>query len=63
MLRCSQTGHLYRDCRHEPIAATPGPPELPVDTEDNQTGEGIESNPFENRAVLDTPVLDRKSVV
>ena len=40
MLRCSQTGHLYRDCRHEPIAAIPGPPELPVDPEDNQTGEG-----------------------
>ena len=30
-LRCGQAGHLYRDCRNEPVAATtPGPHELPV---------------------------------
>ena len=37
-LRFGQAGHLYCDCRHEPTAATLGPPELPVDPEDNQTG-------------------------
>jgi len=40
-----------------PIAATPGPPELPVDPENNQTGEAIEFDSLVNWAVLDTPVL------
>ena len=40
-----------------PIAATPGPPELPVDPENNQTGEAIEFDSFVNRVVLDTAVL------
>ena len=58
-LRCVQAGHFYRDCRHESVAATPGPPELPVaiDPGDNQTGEALESNSIGNRAVLDAPVL------
>jgi len=30
--RCGQAGHRYRDCRHEPVAATSGPPELAVQT-------------------------------
>lgn len=34
----------YRDFRHEPVAATPGQPELPVDPEDNQTGEAMVSD-------------------
>lgn len=34
----------FGDCRHEPIAATLDPPELPVDPEDNKTGEAIESD-------------------
>mgnify|MGYP006964531649 CR=1 FL=1 len=40
-----------------PLAATPGPPALPVDLEDNQTGEAIEFDSLVNRAVLDTAVL------
>ena len=51
-LRCSQAGHLYRDCRNEPVAATtPGPRELPVDPEDNRTGEAMESDSSVNRTV------------
>ena len=51
-LRCGQAGHLYRDCRNEPIAATtPGPRELPVDPEDNRSGEAIESDSLVNRTV------------
>ena len=44
-LRCGQDGHLYCDCRTEPVAATtPGPRGLPVDPEDNRTGEAMESD-------------------
>lgn len=51
-LRCGQAGHLYRDCRNEPIAATtPGPRELPVDPEDNRSGEAIESDSLVNHTV------------
>ena len=51
-LRCGQAGHLYRDCRNEPVAATtPGPPELPVDPEDNRSGEAMESDSLVNRTV------------
>ena len=51
-LRCGQAGHLYRDCRNEPVAATtPGPRELPVDPEDNRSGEAIESDSLVNRTV------------
>ena len=51
-LRCDQPGHIYRDCRNEPVVATtPGPPELPVDLEDNQTGEAMESDSLLNRTV------------
>ncbi|XP_015768317.1 PREDICTED: uncharacterized protein DDB_G0288805-like [Acropora digitifera] len=51
-LRCGQAGHLYRDCRNEPVAATtPGPRELPVDPEDNRTGEAMESDSLANRPV------------
>ena len=51
-LRCGQAGHLYRDCRNEPVAATtPGPRELPVDPEDNWTGEAKESDSLVNRTV------------
>ena len=56
-LRCGQAGHLYRDCRREPVAATPGPPELPVDPEDNQTGEAMESDSLVNRTVLNASAL------
>ena len=56
-LRCGQAGHLYRDCRHEPFAATPGPPELPVDPVDNQTGEAMESDSLVNRAVMNASAL------
>ena len=56
-LRCGQAGHLYRDCRHEPVAANPGPPELPVDPEDNLTGEVMESDFLVNRAVLNGSAL------
>ena len=59
MLRCGQTGHLYRDCRHEPITATPGPPELPVYP---KTREAIQSDSLVKRAVLYTPVLPVKFV-
>ena len=52
-LRCGQAGHLYRDCRKEPVAATtPGQRELPVDPEDNRTGEAVESDSLVNRTVL-----------
>ena len=51
-LRCGQAGHLYRDCRNEPVAATtPGLRELPVDPEDNRTGEAMESDSLANRPV------------
>lgn len=51
-LRCGQAGHLYRDCRNEPVAATtPGPRELPVDPEDNRSGEAMESDSLVNRTV------------
>ena len=51
-LRCGQAAHLYRDCRNGPVAATtPGPRELPVEHEDNRTGEAMESDSFVNRTV------------
>ena len=51
-LRCGQAGHLYRDCRYEPVATTtPGPRELPVDPEDNRSGEAMESDSLVNRTV------------
>ena len=51
-LRCGQAGHLYRDCRNEPVAeTTPGPPEMPVDLEDNRTGEAMESDSLVNHTV------------
>ena len=46
----------YRDFRHEPVAATPGHPELPVDPEDNQTGEAMVSDSLVNRKVLNAHV-------
>ena len=43
---------LYSDCRNEPVAATtPGPRELPVDPEDNHTGEAMESDSLVSRTV------------
>ena len=52
MSGCGQVGHLYRDCRNEPVAATtPGPCELPVDPEDNRTGKAMESDSFVNLSV------------
>ena len=52
-LSCGHAGHLYRDCGNEPVAATtPGPRELPVDPEDNRTGEAMESESLVNRTVL-----------
>ena len=45
-LRYGQAGHLYRDCRSE------RPRELPVDPEDNRTGEAMESDSLVNRTVL-----------
>ena len=51
-LRCGQAGHHHRDCRNEPIAATtPGPREMPVDPEDNPSGEAMESDSLVNRTV------------
>ena len=51
-LRCGQACHLYRDCRNEPVAeTTPGPRELPVDPEDNRSGEAMESDSLVNRTV------------
>ena len=51
-LRCGQAGLLYRDCRNEPVAATtPGPRELPVEHEDNRTGEAMESDSLVNCTV------------
>ena len=51
-LRCGQTGHLYRDCGNEPVAATtPVPRELPVDPEDNRSGEAMEPDSLVNRTV------------
>ena len=51
-LRCGQAGHLYSDCRNEPVAATtPNPPELPVDPEGNRIGEAMESDSLVNRTV------------
>ena len=44
-LRYGQAGHLYRDCRNE------RPRELPVDPEDNRTGEAMESDSLVNRTV------------
>ena len=38
----------FGDCRHELIAATLGLPELPVDPEDNKTGEAMESDSLVN---------------
>ena len=50
--RCGQAGHLHRDCRNEPVAATiPGPREVPVDPGDNRTGETMESDSLVNRTV------------
>ena len=50
--RRGQAGHLYRDCRNEPVAATtPGPRELPVDPENNWSGEAMESDSLVNRRV------------
>ena len=46
----------YCDFRHEPVAATPGQPELQVDPEDNQTGEAMESDSLVNRKVLNAHV-------
>ena len=49
---CGQAGHLYRDCRNEPVAATnPGPRELPVDPEDSQIREAMKSDSLVNRTV------------
>ena len=50
-LRC-QAGHLYHDCRIEPIAATTsGPREMPVDPEDYRSGEAMKSDSLVNRTV------------
>ena len=52
-LRCDQAGHLYRDSSNELVVATTlGPPELPVDPEDNRTDEAMESDSLVNRTVL-----------
>ena len=49
---CGQAGHLYHDCRNEPVAATtPGPPELSVDPGNNRSGEATESDSLVNRTV------------
>ena len=51
-LRCGQAGHLGRDCHNELVAATTiGPREVPVDPEDNRTGEAMESDSLVNHRV------------
>ena len=51
-LTCGQAGHLYRDCRNEPVAAaTPGPRDLPVEPEDNHTGESMKFDSLVSRTV------------
>ena len=46
----------YRDFRHEPVAATPGPHELAIDPEDNQTVEAMKSASLVNRTLLNAHV-------